>query len=113
LSIQKKERALVIVGMYNNGHSLQEIGDKFKVSRQRVQQILIECGTPRRINRGERARISIPKLTDMPDYLESVISSCNERIKDYQSRLHRELIRNAMLKKYYKQKLLRITGGLE
>ena len=102
----QKARNQDIANRYIKGETQRSIGQHYGMSRQAVSQILKRLNTPTRVKRGERAR-----LTNIVEYSGSDLAGQNikelvELVEYYKAKFRSECIRNANMKRYYKEKLL-------
>ena len=89
---ERLERTKEMVLLYKNDSTLQEIGDKFNITRYRVRQLLLEAGVSGedsgiKKERAKRKKILLEKITSKRDakYLKKYGCTYNEKFELYGS----------------------------
>ena len=104
--MSKRERNEEIGRLYIGGKTLQELADEYGVSRQAIQNVLVGIGVPRRTEKGERKANNHPPITDIQQ-AQMIIEDLKKKVDYYRKKCRTEQSRNLMLRRYYKQKLLK------
>lgn len=97
-----KKRNEEIANLYlKTGMSLEDVAKRYGITKQRVSMLFKEMGVVTRKEKGKRKNLNTLFTRTQSEQFSEIVNTANTVIKDYQQRLRREQIRNAMARKYY------------